>query len=173
MVEMSEIVNILYNVIDKSLVLMDEVGCGISIFDGLLLVWVVVEDLVWICVFILFVIYYFELIVLLESQFVVVNVYLNVIEYNECIVFLYYVLLGLVSQSYGFVVVQLVGVLVLVIQCVCEYFKCLEIISLLYEMLSQQSGKFVLLMQSDLFVSLLYLVIDELLRINFDDISLW
>lgn len=63
MVEMIEIVNIFYNVMFYLLVLMDEIGWGISIYDGLFLVWVCVEYLViQLNVFILFVIYYFELI---------------------------------------------------------------------------------------------------------------
>lgn len=43
MVEMIEMVNIFNNVIENLLVLMDEIGCGISIYDGLLLVWVCVS----------------------------------------------------------------------------------------------------------------------------------
>lgn len=46
---------------------MDEIGCGILIYDGLLLVYVIVDYLVLkIVVKILFVIYYFELIELVE-----------------------------------------------------------------------------------------------------------
>lgn len=46
MVEMIEMVNIFNNVIENFLVLMDEIGWGISIYDGLLLVWVCVSYLV-------------------------------------------------------------------------------------------------------------------------------
>lgn len=119
MVEMIEIVNILYNVIEYSLVLMDEIGCGIFIYDGLLLVWVCVENLVnKIKVLMLFVIYYFELIQLLEKMEGVVNVYFDVLEYGDIIVFMYSVQDGVVSKSYGLVVVVLVGVLKEVIKCV-------------------------------------------------------
>lgn len=92
MVEMMEIVNILYNVICNSLVLMDEIGCGISIYDGFLFVWVSVEWFVKeIGVMMLFVIYYFELIELLNVLFYLVNVYLDVVEYGDGIVFMYVV----------------------------------------------------------------------------------
>lgn len=46
MVEMIEIVNIFNNVIENLLVLMDEIGWGISIYDGLFFVWVCVSYLV-------------------------------------------------------------------------------------------------------------------------------
>lgn len=63
MVEMIEIVNILYNVIEYSLVLMDEIGRGTFIYDGLSLAWACAENLAnKIKVLTLFVIYYFELI---------------------------------------------------------------------------------------------------------------
>lgn len=67
MVEMIEMVNILNNVIENLLVLMDEIGCGISIYDGLFLVWVCVSYLVkQLNVYMFFVMYYFEFIEFLE-----------------------------------------------------------------------------------------------------------
>lgn len=43
MVEMNEVFFILKNVIERSLVILDEIGCGISIYDGISLVWLIVE----------------------------------------------------------------------------------------------------------------------------------
>lgn len=45
MVEMIEMVRILNLVILWSLVILDEIGCGISIYDGVFFVWVIVEYL--------------------------------------------------------------------------------------------------------------------------------
>lgn len=62
MVEMNEMVNILNYVMEKFLVLLDEIGRGMVIFDGILIVWLVVEYLVMEILFwIIFVIYYYEL----------------------------------------------------------------------------------------------------------------
>lgn len=62
MVEMIEVVVILYCVMFNSLVLMDEIGCGMSMFDGLVFVWVIVcYLLLYNCSYMLFVMYYFEL----------------------------------------------------------------------------------------------------------------
>ena len=62
MVEMTEMANILHNATASSLVLMDEIGCGTSTFDGLSLAWstavFVAEKLQ---AFTLFATHYFEL----------------------------------------------------------------------------------------------------------------
>ncbi|TEQ07475.1 DNA mismatch repair protein MutS [Pseudomonas aeruginosa] len=171
MVEMSETANILHNATDKSLVLMDEVGRGTSTFDSLSLAWAAAEDLARTRAFTLFATHYFELTVLPESQPAVANVHLNATEHNERIVFLHHVLPGPASQSYGLAVAQLAGVPTPVIQRAREHLKRLETTSLPHEMPSQQSGKPASPMQSDLFASLPHPVIDELSRINPDDIS--
>lgn len=121
MVEMVEISYILYYVSVYLLVLMDEIGCGILIYDGLVLVDVVVCYLVYQnCCYILFVIYYFELIVLVDEQYEggvsgIVNVYLDVVEYGDVLVFMYVVKDGLVNCSFGLQVVVLVGLLKLIV----------------------------------------------------------
>lgn len=97
--------------------------------------------------------------------------HLNATEHNERIVFLHHVLPGPASQSYGLAVAQLAGVPTPVIQRAREHLKRLETTSLPHEMPSQQSGKPASPMQSDLFASLPHPVIDELSRINPDDIS--
>lgn len=68
---------------------MDEVGCGISIYDGLFLVWVCVFDLIK-CIkcLCLFVIYYFELIELVK-EIVIDNYYVIVKEFNGNFILLY------------------------------------------------------------------------------------
>lgn len=64
MVEMNEMVFIMNNILDCSFILLDEIGWGISIYDGIFIVWFIVEffynnGIVWLKMF--FVIYYYEL----------------------------------------------------------------------------------------------------------------
>ncbi|MNQ61314.1 DNA mismatch repair protein MutS [compost metagenome] len=171
MVEMSETANILHNASASSLVLMDEVGRGTSTFDGLSLAWAAAEHLARLRAFTLFATHYFELTVLPESEPVVANVHLNATEHNERIVFLHHVLPGPASQSYGLAVAQLAGVPGDVIQRAREHLARLETTSLPHESPRQAPGQSSAPMQSDLFASLPHPVLDELAKINPDDLT--
>jgi DNA mismatch repair protein MutS len=171
MVEMSETANILHNASASSLVLMDEVGRGTSTFDGLSLAWAAAEHLARLRAFTLFATHYFELTVLPESEPVVANVHLNATEHNERIVFLHHVLPGPASQSYGLAVAQLAGVPGGVIQRAREHLARLETTSLPHEIPRPAPGQPNLPMQSDLFASLPHPVLDELAKINPDDLT--
>lgn len=171
MVEMSETANILHNASDRSLVLMDEVGRGTSTFDGLSLAWAAAEHLARLRAFTLFATHYFELTVLPESAPVVANVHLSATEHNERIVFLHHVLPGPASQSYGLAVAQLAGVPAEVIQRARDHLSRLETTSLPHETPKMSAGQPAPPVQSDLFASLAHPVIEELGRINPDDMS--
>ncbi len=171
MVEMSETANILHNASEHSLVLMDEVGRGTSTFDGLSLAWAAAEQLARLRAYTLFATHYFELTVLPESEPRVANVHLNATEHKERIVFLHHVLPGPASQSYGLAVAQLAGVPNPVIARAREHLARLETTSLPHEPPRSEPGQPRLPMQSDLFASLPHPVLEELIRINPDDLT--
>jgi len=171
MVEMSETANILHNASDRSLVLMDEVGRGTSTFDGLSLAWAAAEHLARLRAFTLFATHYFELTVLPESEPVVANVHLNATEHNDRIVFLHHVLPGPASQSYGLAVAQLAGVPTAVILRAREHLARLETTSLPHETPRGKDGKSAAPIQNDLFASLPHPVLEELERVDPDDLS--
>jgi DNA mismatch repair protein MutS len=171
MVEMSETANILHNATDRSLVLMDEVGRGTSTFDGLSLAWAAAEQLAKLRAYTLFATHYFELTVLPESEPLVANVHLNATEHNERIIFLHHVLPGPASQSYGLAVAQLAGVPGPVILRAREHLARLETSSLPHEMAQQHSDTPAKPLQSDLFSSLPHPILDELSKLNPDDMS--
>ncbi|WP_236207100.1 DNA mismatch repair protein MutS [Pseudomonas tohonis] len=171
MVEMSETANILHNATDSSLVLMDEVGRGTSTFDGLSLAWAAAEHLARLRAYTLFATHYFELTVLPESEPVVANVHLNATEHNERIVFLHHVLPGPASQSYGLAVAQLAGVPADVILRAREHLARLETTSLPHEAPKAAPGQPVPPMQSDMFASLPHPVLDELAKLQPDDLT--
>lgn len=171
MVEMSETANILHNATDRSLVLMDEVGRGTSTFDGLSLAWSAAEHLAKLRAWTLFATHYFELTVLPESEPVVANVHLNATEHNERIVFLHHVLPGPASQSYGLAVAQLAGVPGPVIARAREHLARLETTSLPHEILRSEQGQIAAPLQSDLFAALPHPVLEELGKINPDDLT--
>lgn len=171
MVEMSETANILHNASERSLVLMDEVGRGTSTFDGLSLAWSAAEQLASLRAWTLFATHYFELTVLPESEPVVANVHLNATEHNERIVFLHHVLPGPASQSYGLAVAQLAGVPAPVIARAREHLARLETTSLPHETPRSAPGQPAAPLQNDLFASLPHPVLEELAKINPDDLT--
>ncbi|WP_373387414.1 DNA mismatch repair protein MutS [Pseudomonas alcaligenes] len=171
MVEMSETANILHNASDRSLVLMDEVGRGTSTFDGLSLAWSAAEHLAKLRAWTLFATHYFELTVLPESEPMVANVHLNATEHNERIVFLHHVLPGPASQSYGLAVAQLAGVPTPVIARAREHLARLETTSLPQEVPRSEPGQPAAPLQNDLFASLPHPVLEELGKINPDDLT--
>jgi DNA mismatch repair protein MutS len=171
MVEMSETANILHNATERSLVLMDEVGRGTSTFDGLSLAWAAAEQLAKLRAYTLFATHYFELTVLPESEPLVANVHLNATEHNERIVFLHHVLPGPASQSYGLAVAQLAGVPGEVILRAREHLARLETTSLPHDLPRNEPGQQPAPLQSDMFASLPHPVLEELFKINPDDLT--
>ncbi|TRO42886.1 DNA mismatch repair protein MutS [Pseudomonas sp. ALS1279] len=171
MVEMSETANILHNASERSLVLMDEVGRGTSTFDGLSLAWSAAEHLARLRAFTLFATHYFELTVLPESEPVVANVHLSATEHNERIVFLHHVQPGPASQSYGLAVAQLAGVPGQVISRAREHLARLEATSLPHDLPRQAPGQPQAPMQSDLFASVPHPLLEQLHKINPDDLT--
>ncbi|BFT61604.1 DNA mismatch repair protein MutS [Pseudomonas moorei] len=171
MVEMSETANILHNATERSLVLMDEVGRGTSTFDGLSLAWAAAERLAHLQAYTLFATHYFELTVLPEAQPLVANVHLNATEHNERIVFLHHVLPGPASQSYGLAVAQLAGVPSEVILRAREHLSRLEDTALPHEAPKPAKGKPAAPQQSDMFASLPHPVLDELAKLDLDDMT--
>ncbi|MGY3173922.1 DNA mismatch repair protein MutS [Pseudomonas sp. TE12234] len=171
MVEMSETANILHNATERSLVLMDEVGRGTSTFDGLSLAWAAAERLAHLRAYTLFATHYFELTVLPEAQPLVANVHLNATEHNERIVFLHHVLPGPASQSYGLAVAQLAGVPNEVILRAREHLSRLEDTALPHEAPKPAKGKPATPQQSDMFASLPHPVLDELAKLDLDDMT--
>ena len=113
MVEMNETANILNNATPKSLVILDEIGRGTSTYDGLSIAWAVAEALVDKDdkgVKTLFATHYHELTELARTHERVQNYSVAVKEWNETIIFLYKLIKGGTSRSYGIQVAALAGV---------------------------------------------------------------
>lgn len=113
MVEMNETANILNNATPRSLVILDEIGRGTSTYDGLSIAWAVAEALVNkedIGVKTLFATHYHELTELARTHQRVQNFSVAVKEWNDTIIFLYKLIKGGTSRSYGIQVAALAGV---------------------------------------------------------------
>lgn len=171
MVEMTETANILHNATSNSLVLMDEIGRGTSTFDGLSLAWAaavyIAEQL---NAYTLFATHYFELTSLPEKYPGIRNVHLDAVEHDSGIVFLHSVKSGPASQSYGLQVAQLAGVPKAVIQQARAKLNALEAEGGKPAQSSntQASGS---QLQADLFAVPTHPVVEQLQRLNPDDIS--
>jgi DNA mismatch repair protein MutS len=108
MVEMRETSHILRNATRRSLVILDEIGRGTSTYDGLAIAWSVAEYLDGtIGCRALFATHYHELTQLAESLEHAANFSVTAKEVNEDIVFLYRVVRGAASRSYGVAVAKL------------------------------------------------------------------
>ncbi|PPI86383.1 DNA mismatch repair protein MutS [Candidatus Pantoea edessiphila] len=111
MVEMTETASILHNSTKNSLVLMDEIGRGTSTYDGLSLAWSCANYLVnKIKSITLFATHYFELTFLQKKTTGVINVYFDVIEHEDNIVFMHTIKQGSMNKSYGLAVALLAGI---------------------------------------------------------------
>ena len=111
-VEMSELAYILNMATEKSLIILDEIGRGTSTYDGLSIAWAVVEFL---CskkarARTFFATHYHELTQLEGTIEGVVNLNVDVQDFNGNIVFLHKIIEGSASKSYGIHVAQLAGV---------------------------------------------------------------
>lgn len=110
MVEMQEAANILGNATERSLVILDEIGRGTSTYDGLSIAWAITEYLHdKIKAKTLFATHYHELINLTAKLPHAANYSVTVKEEDGSVVFLYKILKGGVSRSYGIEVARLAG----------------------------------------------------------------
>ncbi len=117
MVEMTEAANILHHATHRSLVILDELGRGTSTFDGLSLAWAITEHLATqIKCRTLVATHYHEMTELASLLRGVKNYNVAVREYrasdkhDDGIVFLYRILEGGASKSYGIHVAKLAGI---------------------------------------------------------------
>ncbi len=110
MVEMSETADILANMTERSLVVLDEIGRGTSTFDGISIAWAVAEAMVRAGTKTLFATHYHELAGLASEHDAVENFSVSVRRYKGDIVFLFRVVAGPTSGSYGIEVARLAGV---------------------------------------------------------------
>lgn len=111
MVEMSETAYILHHATPNSLVLMDEVGRGTSTYDGLALAWALSGYLLaHNRSMVLFATHYFELTQLAEQYPQVQNKHVGAETVQGDLVFLYKLLPGATSKSYGLQVAKLAGI---------------------------------------------------------------
>ncbi len=110
MVEMSECAYILKNATYKSLVILDEVGRGTSTYDGMSLAWAIAENLYQRKIFTMLATHYFELTELAKLYSGIQNYHVSVKEWGDEIIFLYKVVPGAASQSYGIEVAKLAGI---------------------------------------------------------------
>jgi DNA mismatch repair protein MutS len=112
LVEMNETSNILHNATPRSLILLDEVGRGTSTYDGISIAWAVTEYLHGtpsVRAKTLFATHYHELTHLATALDRVVNVNVQVKEWNDKVVFLRKVAEGAADRSYGVQVARLAG----------------------------------------------------------------
>jgi DNA mismatch repair protein MutS len=110
MVEMAETSAILSNMTERSLVVLDEIGRGTSTFDGISIAWAVAEAMVAGNVKTLFATHYHELAGLSLEHRGVENFSVAVRRYRGEILFLYKIVEGPTSGSYGIEVARLAGV---------------------------------------------------------------
>ncbi len=109
MVEMSECANILHQATSRSLVILDEIGRGTSTYDGLAIAWAVAEFLLKKKVMTLFATHYHELTELAAENPGAKNYNVAVKALEDDIIFLYRLMPGPASESYGIQVAALAG----------------------------------------------------------------
>lgn len=109
--EMEETATILRNATEKSLIVLDEIGRGTSTFDGVSIAWGIMEFLhEKIKAKTLFASHYHELINLVDTLPRAANFSVKVEEYGQDgVTFLYKIVAGGVSRSYGIEVARLAG----------------------------------------------------------------
>ena len=111
MVEMVETARILNTASRNSLVILDEIGRGTSTYDGVSLAWSVVEflhDVIGCRT--MFATHYHELTDLETSLAGVKNLNVSVKEWQDEVVFLHKIVVGMADKSYGIHVARLAGV---------------------------------------------------------------
>lgn len=110
MVEMNEMSNIIKNSTKNSLLILDEVGRGTSTYDGLSIAWSILEYISKnIKAKTLFATHYHELTDLENELDNVINMKVEIEEYNNEVIFLRKVVRGFADKSYGIEVARLAG----------------------------------------------------------------
>lgn len=110
MVEMNEMSNIIKNSTKNSLLILDEVGRGTSTYDGLSIAWAILEYISKnIKAKTLFATHYHELTDLEDELDNVINMKVEIEEYNNEVIFLRKVVRGYADKSYGIEVARLAG----------------------------------------------------------------
>ncbi len=112
MVEMTETALILNQASTRSLLILDEIGRGTSTYDGLALAWAIVEYIhnhPRLRAKTLFATHYHELTALEDLLPAVANLSMAVAEEGDAVVFLYKLVRGAASRSYGIHVAELAG----------------------------------------------------------------
>ena len=129
MVEMIETAYILNHATPKSLIILDEIGCGTSTFDGVAIAWAVAEFLhnnPRVRAKTLFATHFHELTELSLTCSRVRNLNIAIKEWNDEIIFLRKVQEGAADKSYGIQVARLAGLPPEVIQRAKEILNTLE-----------------------------------------------
>ncbi len=127
MVEMCETAAILHRATSRSFILLDEIGRGTSTFDGISIAWAVAEYLHdQVGARTLFATHYHELIDLARTRPGIKNYNVAVKQEGEEIVFLYRLISGGMSHSYGIHVARLAGLPVSVLERAKEVLQNLE-----------------------------------------------
>ena len=111
MVEMVETAAILNQAGEKSLVILDEIGRGTSILDGLSIAWATIEHIHEInCCRTLFATHYHELTTLAKRLDRLENTTVSVREWEGDVIFLHEIISGVANRSYGIQVAKLAGI---------------------------------------------------------------
>lgn len=110
MVEMMEASYALQNATERSLIILDEIGRGTSTYDGMAIAQSMIEYIAT-CIRAktMFSTHYHELVTMADQMDGIFNLHVGVQEKNDEITFLYKVLEGPASQSYGIHVARLAG----------------------------------------------------------------
>ncbi len=110
MVEMLETSNIIKNADDKSFIILDEIGRGTSTFDGLAIAWAIIEKVLRSNKSrTLFATHYHELTEIEKANPKVRNVFCEIKEWNDEIIYSYKVIEGKSKGSLGIKVAELAG----------------------------------------------------------------
>ncbi len=129
MLEMIETANILNNATDKSLVVLDEIGRGTSTYDGISIAWAIAEYLAEKTgrrAFTLFATHYHELQNLERYHKVIKNFQMAIKKKDGRPVFIYKVIKGASSHSYGIYAAEMAGLPAEVIKNARKILKTLE-----------------------------------------------
>ncbi|MFQ6778094.1 MAG: DNA mismatch repair protein MutS, partial [Alphaproteobacteria bacterium] len=129
MVEMAETANILRRATSKSFIIFDEIGRGTATFDGMAIAQAVLEFLNQLAPRTLFATHYHELTSLVGKNGGLQNVScltIDVREYNNEIIFMHKIIIGVANKSYGIHVAKMAGMPKSVVDRATEVLQNLE-----------------------------------------------